>query len=64
MNCKYYEAIVETGYVGVYPDGTPIEGQELVGEICHKKNTYDFDCNNCAVKEEYKVIVDNIELPF
>lgn len=61
--CEYYEPIVENVVVDVWPDGEPIYGEELIGEICHKLNTHDFKCEGC---EEYKAreLPQVFDLPF
>ena len=53
-DCKYYELLMEsfTAQVGEDEYGYPIGEQEWypVGEVCHLKKTYDFDCDTCKEK--------------
>jgi hypothetical protein len=53
-DCKYYELLMEsfTAQVGEDEYGYPIGEQEWypVGEACHLKKTYDFDCDTCKEK--------------
>ena len=54
-NCKYYELITETRIEAATDcDGNPVPVpvEYPVGEACHKKETYDFSCDDCKDYEE------------
>lgn len=52
-DCKYYEILWDSVFVQVDErDGIPIEEETyiMLGEACHLKETYDFDCSTCKEK--------------
>jgi len=64
--CKYYELLTETHWEDThetdsygYSIGCCIELP--VGEVCHKKCDYTFDCNNCKYSDN---IEEDTQLPF